>query len=97
MSIDELAKERTVTYESFVEFLKKQWGYPVDEEIAEEVYNEYIDHQKSYKTSFDSLEYRKRTLFHFSVIIKIQTFHSSADTGNHINNLIERSHTFYLL
>jgi len=62
MSLEELSKQRIVSYESFVEFLKREFNYPVNEDIAKEVYNEYVNERKIRESSFSIFDHHRYVL-----------------------------------
>jgi len=76
MSLDELSQQRIITYESFIEFLKREWNYPVNEDIAKAVYEEYIDERKKHESSLSILDHHKYVLNHYSIIYGIKSIMS---------------------
>jgi len=67
MSLEELSQQRIVSYERFVEFVEREWNYPVNEEVAKEVYKEYVDKRKRSESSLSIFDHHKNVLFHYNV------------------------------
>ena len=53
MSFEELSKQKILSYKTFVEFLEKEYNYPLNEDVAKNLYESYLSSRKRHIKEYD--------------------------------------------